>query len=508
MSRSTTQSTARPNDRVRGDQLRRSMMLLISAWGFGAAWMYATTGAVQTEFAKSIGLSNFGFGVLAALPFASAFLQLPASVMIERLGHRKLILMLAVIPSRLLWLLLAVLPWALPASWWTQGMLIIVGVALALGQFGVPAWLGWVASWVPARVRGRFNAQRMMVGQICGVFVAVAVGYALDRGANWGAERMRVVLGVVYAFAAVVGVIDLLLHMPVPNTPETTKPHLKMGTILLQPLRDANFRKFLGFTATFTFSVGYVGQFVNLYVRDVALQYVENRFLVMNTMLVAIPILVSVFGYKIWGRLIDRLGNRPVLIISVTMMVHGAISWMFITPTHWWFGYATITVAMLGWPGILLAQFNVLLSMSENRGDSHAGTAYVAVNSVVVAIAGTLSGLFGGVIAEQLGDDWQMVIGGLPITYHGVLFMISGGLRLLSLLWLIGLEEPTAHSARGALRYMAGELYSNVQAFVFMSSRVTGLAGRLSRMTYRINPRPPRSPKEPPEVYALAQPTR
>ena len=40
------------------------------AWIFGAAWLYLTTGAVFTRFAKLLNMPAFGYGVLAALPFA------------------------------------------------------------------------------------------------------------------------------------------------------------------------------------------------------------------------------------------------------------------------------------------------------------------------------------------------------------------------------------------------------------------------------------------------------
>ena len=59
------------------------------AWTFGAAWLYLTTGAVFTRYAKLLHMPAFGYGLLAAVPFAGALMQLPVSYFITRYGHRK-----------------------------------------------------------------------------------------------------------------------------------------------------------------------------------------------------------------------------------------------------------------------------------------------------------------------------------------------------------------------------------------------------------------------------------
>ena len=115
--------------------------------------------------------------------------------------------------------------------------------------------------------------------------------------------------------------------------------------------------------------------------------------------------------------------------------------------------------------------------MSESLNDSRQGSAYVAINSLVAALAGILSGLFGGAIAELL-SDWQGTLLGWPLTYHGVLFLISGVLRLAALLWVVRLEDTRAYGTRAALRYMGTNLYSNLQQAVFIPGRLLGWLGR------------------------------
>ena len=86
-------------------------------------------------------------------------------------------------------------------------------------------------------------------------------------------------------------------------------------------------------------------------------------------------------------------------------------------------------------------------------------------------MSGTLSGLFAGAVAAWLGPQWRGHLLGYPVTYHGVLMIISGVIRGLALLWLIGLADERAYSPRAALRYMADNMYSNLEQAIFAPGR-------------------------------------
>ncbi|MFA7235374.1 MAG: MFS transporter [Phycisphaeraceae bacterium] len=466
---------------------RRSMRRILWAWAFGATWMYIVMGAAATEYARQLGVSPFGFGVLAALPFIGAFTQLPVSILIERYGGRKFIFMSTGIIGRVLWLPLAAIPWVLPQRYWSVALLTGMSVAMLLTQMGVPAWLSWAADIIPPRVRGRYFSWRIRLGQAVGILVSLAVGLGMDYADTLDPAYVRVAISLAYVFAAVMGVCDYLMHVAVPSPPESPRPDHSIRHLVFTPLADKNFRRFLGFTFTLTFSIGYIGQFVNLYLLDVVVKDLPNKYFVMNVMMVAIPLLCYVLSVGFWGKLIDRFGKRPVAILSGLMTVNGAVAWVFVTPEHWMLGYLVVLLVTTAWPGLDLANFNILLGLSESRGGERIGSAYVAINSVVVAIAGTLSGLFGGAVAESLGADWRIVIFHWPVTYHGVLFLISGVLRAACLFFLIGLHEEGATSTRDAARYMAANIYSNIQQAILMPTRIVGLVGKVSRQTFRMD---------------------
>jgi len=467
--------TARPTHDVR-DAMRH----ITVAWMFGAAWLWTTTGAALTQYAKRRGLPPFGFGLLAAMPFAGALLQLPASFVLARWGHRKRLMLIAGVVHRMAWVAIALIPWVLPNAWWWPGLLVLMGISSMAGHAATPAVLSWFADLIPNRIRGRYFSRRSQIGQFVGLVATVLVGLALDRAMAAGNLALIRTVSLCLGVAAILGTIDFLWLARVPDVAHRPDPDTQIWRLFREPLRDRNFRHFLGYTATMTFALGYIGQFIWLYLFDV----VGMSNTKANLMLVMVPLVISMVSTRAWGALIDRLGCKPSMVIAGVLIVHGAAAWVLVTPDHLWLGFIIAMVATAAWPGVDLSNFNLLLRMSDSESGQRQGGAYVAVNSVVVSVAGVLSGLFGGLVAKLLGS-WHGTIFGWPLTYHGVLFLVSGGLRLAALLWLIGLEEPKAYSTRDAVRYVVGSIYSNVQQAIFMPVRRMARLGRLAYVLSR-----------------------
>ena len=450
------------------------MWYVTTAWVFGAAWMYVTgVGAAPTRYGRLLGMSDFQFGLLAALLSASAALQLPASYFVERYGFRKSVLLIAGIIHRGLWLVIALVPWVFPRAWWWPGLMLFMTVSASFSNISTPGVLSWFADLIPERVRGRYFSRRAQVGQAVGLAMTLIVGEVLDLATPLGDEVLRRTISLLFAAAAMCGVADFLTLTKVPDTKHRPDPTLSLWKLLATPWRDRNFRWFAGFSATMSLGIVCVGQYIWLYVFDEV--RMSNRQA--NFLLMTVPILIGLAAYPLWGRIVDRWGCKATLLVSGVLISHGAAAWIFVTKETWWVGYSAAVVAMAAWPGVDLASFSLLLRMGGSADGRRQGSAYIAANSVVVAAAGLLSGLFGGLVAKLFGG-WHGSLFGWPLTYHGVLFLISGGLRLLSLVWLLGLHEPQAYPTLTAVRYIVGALYSNMQYAIFIPVRPLLRLGR------------------------------
>lgn len=80
----------------------------------------------------------------------------------------------------------------------------------------------------------------------------------------------------------------------------------------------------------------------------------------------------------------------------------------------------------------------------------------MAVNTVIVNVAGCLGGPVAGLIAQGWKDwSWTPLAGAKTLTYDDVLFALSGTLRFVAVaVFLPFIHEPTARSAMQALQFI------------------------------------------------------
>ncbi len=485
------------------DTLRADLRRITWAWVFGSAWLWIVSGAVLTRFAQAVGTPAWGFGVLAAVPFVAALSQLPVSWWLNRHGGRRRLFLWCCATGRALFVAVAALPWVVPEAWgWWPIVVMMLLLAWALIQSTGPAWMNWMSDLIPRRVRGRYFARRAQVTTPLAVVVSLGAAALLDWADAQDSARLILQLtSMLLAVAGVLGTVDILIFLWIPDRhEEPPHPDAQAAGVkeLLTPLRHRGFRHFLGYNFTFTLAMGFMGQYIWLYV----LEKLSWTNLQANALIIAVPLLLNMLTQPMWGRLIDRLGKRPVLLISGSSVSVGALGWMVTTPEHWWLGYAWVMAVAATWPGVLLANFNFLLEFSKTssrnrRGEQGVGSQAAALFSVGTAVAGGLSGVIGGAVAGQLGDwSWTLTLdnalldtlaGGAwvwTLNYFHVLFAVSTLLRIAALGFALGLEEPAAKGTRDSMRYLATGVYNNMRQAVATPVR---MAGPVSRWAYRLD---------------------
>jgi MFS family permease len=464
-------------------KLRVALRSVTTAWFFGAVWLYVVTGAALTRYGKLLGLSDANFGLLAAVPFAGALIQFPLSYLVEKYGGHKPIFIVVGMIHRGMWLFIALIPWILPETHWWKGLLVLSLLSSLAGNITLPIWVAWMADLVPSAIRGRYFSRRNQIGQFVGLAATLAVGWALDAAEPAGNDLLLRLIALMLGVAAVCGMTDFTFFLRVPP-PGNWRPNPNVGImhLIAGPLRNKNLMKLIGFQATFAFGTGYVGQYVWLFMFDEA--KVSNSRA--NLLLVVIPIIIMMLAFPVWGRLIDRFGRKPILIIAALLIVHGAVPWIFVRGEYWWIGYATLLVATVAWPGLDLSLFNLLLGISESERSRGCGTSCIALSSVFVSVAGVMSGVFAGAVASALGS-WHGSLFGWPLSYHGLLFMVSAVIRLASVLWIVRLEDPGATSTQVTFEYITQATYTNMVAAAVLPVRF--LMG-IGRWTYRLTPGP------------------
>jgi MFS family permease len=469
---------------LRGQPLRRAMTLVTISWVFGAVWVTAISGAPFSLFARDLGASELQIGILAALPFLASLVSMPASAVTERTGKRKSIFLAGLYAQRLLWFPIALIPlWLFHrGSTGPNGAAVLVFMGLillmhALGAIGGPAWLSWMADLVPDRVRGKYFSRRRQWGILSAIPTALFVGWLLDRmapAATGGQADPSATLrwcAIIFMCAAVFGVIDISFFRRVPDVPMEPRRRVPLLKLMAGPLRDRQFLWFAAFVATLTFAVTFMGQFVVFFLMD----KVGVSGTGIQMMLLVAPMLAQLVVLPIWGLATDRMGKKPVLAIASLGLVPVGFAWCFMGPGMQWLGYVLSIAGAVLWTGVEVANLNFVLEFSGSEKGENGGSSYVAVNSVIINIAGCMGGLLSGVVAKVLKDwHWEPAIPGVAsITFYEVLFVTSALLRLLAAgLFLPHLVEHKAQGTVQTVRFIAANVGQNLMGAIWMPLRM------------------------------------
>jgi MFS family permease len=465
------------------------MSLVTLAWVFGSAWAAATSGAALTRFAQGLGASEFQFGLLAALPFVASLLSMPAGLYTDRTGRRKGIFLLTLYAQRVLWVPIGLVPIYIlqrfGASAAMEVFLLLMFLMYAVGALGGPAWTSWMADLVPRRLYGSYFSRRRQWGILTAIPAALIAGYGLDRVVP-GSPHVKALVclqwcAVVFLCAAVVGVADIHTFQYIPALPAAPRRDSHPFRMLLQPLRNRQFFFFACFVATLTFAVSFMGQFVTLYL--IAKLRITN--LSVNLITLVAPSFAQLALLAVWGRAVDRMGKKPVMAIASLGLVPVGFGWCLMNNAHGaavWLGYGLSAAGAALWTGVEVANNNMVLEFAgAGETGEEGGSSFVAVNSVIINIAGCLGGLTSGIVGQSLRNwSWQpqyltqlLHLG--PITFYEVLFALSGVMRLLAVvIFLPFIHEPTAQPTVEALRFMTGNIYNNLFSVIQFPFKALG----------------------------------
>jgi MFS family permease len=470
-------------DELRGLPLRRALSLATIAWIFGSVWMTAVAGTPQTNVARELHASEFQFGLLSALPFIASLLSLPASMLIERTGLRKRIFLWGLYPNRILWIPIALVPlWLVQRYPGSEPIAMMVFLWLMFlmhsGQaVGGPGWVSWMADIVPDRKRGKYFSRRRQWGILSAVPTGLAVGWLLDRYAGNGELSMLRWCAAVFIAAGLFGVVDIYLFHYVPDVPRRPRTGLHLLRAMKEPLKNRQFLWIGGFVAMLVFAVSFMGQFVTKYImEEMARAGAKSINMTTQMMLIVAPNLAALLVIGSWGKAADRMGKKPLLVLSALGLAPVGAGWCLVSGGNPWLGYLLAMAGAMLWQGVDVANWNLVMEMSgSGDGGSNGGSAYAAVNGVVINVAGMLGGLASGIIAQSL-EHWQYVTWFKTFRYYDVLFALSAFLRLAAVvIFLPHIHEVNARPTHETLKFMTANIYNNLFNAVQQPLKMLGL---------------------------------
>lgn len=430
----------------------RSQRISIFEGSLATVHITISSGALVTAYALMLGADDFHLGLLAALTALSTVGAIMGAQVVGRFGGRKPVSLIASVSGRVLWAALCVLPFMrIPIEAKLGLFLATVFVGNSLVNLSGTAWLSWMTDLVPIERRGWYFGVRNTVLGTVGMVTTFATGWIFDTFVGHGRrpEGLAWIFGAAALFAVLAGVV-LSRQWEPPLRGERLRPILET---LRRPFGDRRFRKLLGFLALWSMATGVAGPFF-------AAHMIKNLHMSF-TRIAVYSILAGVMNLvtqPLWGKVIDRVGNRPVLAFNLAGVVILPLLWLFTRPTRLWPIWTDATLTGVFWPGFTLASFNLILATAPERDR----TAYLGMQGMAVGVSAFVASLIGGLVAKALGGFHVVLFGQTLVNFH-VLFVVSAVARMALLPLALGLGEERAQTVEALLDLVGDKVSQRFQ---------------------------------------------
>ncbi|MEO1401218.1 MAG: MFS transporter [Cyanobacteria bacterium J06635_1] len=409
---------------------------------FSAVFENVIKGVLISNFLIELGAGAIEVGLLASIPMLAHLLQPLGAYFSENSTSRHRYCLWIFSVSRLLWLgLTAGIFWASrqggvsqPLIWLTLSILL---VSFVLDAMGAASWLSWMAALVPQKLRGRYFGNRKSLASLTALITVPVGGWLVTHWPGGSLEGYGVVVGI----GMVLGIVSLLCQfwMTDINPKEQAQTQQKAQGQADRLWRDANFLTLLLYLAGWTFALNLSTPFLNFFLLDnlqIDVQWV--------TLYCALMAGAHLSMMVLWGRLADRIGNRPVLVISSLLTAVIPLLWVTTNTgsLSLWLWLPLLHVMKGGTLAALeLCTANIQLELAPVGKQS----GYFAIAAAVIGASGFLGTTVGSLLAEGSGD----------LT---LVFTLSSCLSVVGILPLLFVKESRSRSIRGLLGYIPNRL--------------------------------------------------
>ncbi|MFA7368704.1 MAG: MFS transporter [Kiritimatiellales bacterium] len=423
-------------------QVRSGLRINIFSAGFGIIWFVIVQGLPLTMLLEALGATGVMIGMISTLNQAAMLIQIPASLLADKLIHRKRFWFITVLLARLLWLLPAVmlLIWKGGQHTVIVSTLAITGISAILIQSSASSWWSWMADLIPDHLRSRFWNIRQGVCTAVMLATLGAAGWFLDlfQKGNFTGFSILLLLGTFF------GVLESIIHLRVPEPASTPAPAgISLLERIVRPLRDRNFRYFTLIMCVWFFGLGLIGPFTMVYLKQ------DFQALYSHLSIIQMAGLIGSIGTSFYaGRLIQRAGIRTFGIVMLLLAPFFHTVWFFLDHSS-----ITLTLPILGaftfprfvflmavnalvsgsvFAAVGMYQLNMLTSIVPRDGRTIAMAMHWFLVGTVSAVAPLLAGKIKDLL-ELHPVHWAL--------YHGTAFAYMHLLLILhtALIWLIAL---------------------------------------------------------------------
>ncbi|MBN3943848.1 MFS transporter [Nostoc sp. NMS9] len=442
------------NSRISKDTIRTSLKASTADSVLASVYSLGTGGILLSNLLVELGASSVVFGMLSSIPMLVNLIQPLGAYLSERSTSRFQYSLRTHGIGRLLWLILVIgivsaSLGVIDAHQLVILTLLIVLFSNLLGGLGTASWLSWVAMIVPRRLRGRYFGTRNSAASLTNLVCVPMAGLVVS---HWYGGTLQG-YGIVLLISIVFGIVGLgCQSFQVDMNPQSQNTYYGKSSQtseiqsevakdesseVLQSIhppqdqstnsiwKNSNFLVFLLYFSFWTLAVNLSSPFFNLYMLD-TLDLDVSYVTIYNSLQAGATLLMLI----LWGKLADKIGNRPILICIGILVAATPLLWLGISVNRLdiWLWLPLLHILTGGtWAAIDLCNNNIQLAIAPTKNQS----IYFAIAAAVAGVSGALGTTIGSFIVQFAQS------GGLLS-----LFVLSGLFRLVALVPLMFLQEP------------------------------------------------------------------
>ncbi len=368
-------------------------------------------------YAIRLGASKELIGLRTSIPsLVVVLLRIPAAQWMERTPNRKPLIVRSLAASRLLYLLIFLLPWLanLPLLRQVPQAPLLVWVVILMGIPSVLSAAGWdtfFAEVVPEQRRARVVSARNTMTNLITLTVVPLMGSFLD----WVVFPLNYQIIFLLAFVGAVGStwhVNRIQQVGPPRTAKDPRPfNLKEVREILSG--SPEFAALVIGTFVYQWAISIASPLFSIYfIEDLG---ASDSWIGWRTTLASVA---SIAAYRFWPRQIERRGERhgdtKILALTAPMMaLFPFLTGLTRTLTPNLF---IVLIPRIFGAAVMLARYNILLRISP----TDRRPTYIAIYAILANIAAFMAPLIGVRLADWIG-------------IQGV-FFVSAGLRLTAAL--------------------------------------------------------------------------
>jgi len=336
------------------------------------------------------GLSPAHYGLIISLPFWFNFLQVLVTPRLsQQMDARRLCIVTAWLQFLGWALLTAALPFIPRADTPLTLGVFFVGFSIIsfAGAVNGVTWNAWMQDVVPQRLRGKYFGIRNQVLQVSTITFLLSVSglTALLHGS---------LVAYVILFGLALGVrIVSIIAMQRMATPgerrDETGPqrNLAWREQLRVLMADRGFMRFVGFGALMAFFFNLFGPFYPVFMyEELELSVARANWILLFGSIGAAA------SFPAWGRLLDRYGNVPVMIVSLGLWQLFALIWCAVDQTSLWLLYVAVPAGGMFSAGYGVGLFALMLKLMPPSARTFGVALFISLSSLAAAVAPPLGG--------------------------------------------------------------------------------------------------------------------